>query len=177
VNLKRSVDRRTISHPYSELLPSERDEASGCTVCREDQVLISIPGITPVYLCHRIARKVEAALRELVEAGEHIVSLRGYTVIMSKGPLDAEGNRTQFSNHSFGAALDINRELNGLYKNCFQWGPKCKLALGGPWRPGTPGTLVRGGPIVSAMEAIGLKWGGEIAGRQKDFMHFSLSGY
>jgi hypothetical protein len=177
VKLKRSIDVHTVSHPYSALLPGERDPASGCTVCREDQVPLSVPGVGRTYLCYKVAKRVETVLRRLVAQGVHIVSLRGYKVIKSRGPLDAKGNRTGFSNHSYGAALDINRELNGLYKNCFRWGPACKLALGGPWRPGVPGTLVKGGPVVSAMKGIGFKWGGEIVGREKDFMHFSPSGY
>jgi len=31
--------------------------------------------------------------------------------------------------------------------------------------------------IVRAIEDIGLKWGGEIDGKRKDFMHFSPTGY
>jgi hypothetical protein len=177
VKLKRSVDVHTVSHPYADLLPGERDPGSGCTVCREDQVPVNVPGVGQVMLCYKVAKRVEDVLLRLVARGAHIVSLRGYKVIRSRGPLDAGGNRTGFSNHSYGAALDINRELNGLYKNCVTWGPRCRLAMGGPWRPGVPGTLVKGGAVVSAMKDIGFKWGGEIAGRQKDFMHFSITGY
>ena len=96
---------------------------------------------------------------------------------MTRGKVDAESNRTQFSNHSFGIALDINDEQNGLYGQCFSFGPQCKLRKGGPWRPDQFASLVEDGDIVQSMKALGFKWGGEIQGRQKDFMHFSPTGY
>ena len=67
---------------------------------------------------------------------------------------------------------------NGLYNNCYEWGPKCKLVLGGNWRPGeTEGSLAPDSAIVRKMKSLGFKWGGEIKASQKDFMHFSLSGF
>jgi len=85
--------------------------------------------------------------------------------------------RTQYSYHSFGVAIDINAEQNGLYGNCVTFSDACQLRRGGPWRPGRPGTITLGDPIYDGLTDIGLRWGGEIAGRQKDFMHFSLTGY
>ena len=177
VKQKRSVEARTVSHAYSELADEEVDKATGCTVCSEDQMELSIPGIAPFKLCRKIAPDVEAALNDLIMKGFPVKSIKGYLVIKSRGEIDSKGNRTGFSNHSYGAAVDINRELNGLYDNCYSFGPSCRLVLGGRWQPETPGTNVDDGPSVKAMKGIGLKWGGQIAGRQKDFMHFSPTGY
>jgi hypothetical protein len=97
---------------------------------------------------------------------------------LTRGPIDPDGNRTRFSNHSFGVAIDINPKHNGLYTNCFQFGPQCKRIRGGHWRPHQdPFSLKPDGNVVKALQRIGLKWGGRIQGRQKDFMHFSITGY
>jgi hypothetical protein len=85
---------------------------------------------------------------------------------MTKGEVDDVGNRTQFSLHSYGVALDINRRQNGLYDHCDVFGPDCRLMQRGAWRPGRPGSLTADGPFVLALERIGLQWGGTVAGRQ-----------
>lgn len=175
--LRKSARFEKVSHPYDSLKEDEIDKATGCTVCREDQVLIKVPPLQSFYVCYKYADKVREAFHELVGSNATIQSVRGYKVIRSKGPLDDQGNRTQFSNHSYGAAIDVNRELNGLYDNCYEFGPKCKLLHGGKWNPDVPGTLVEGGKIVETLRSIGFKWGGKIKGKQKDFMHFSFSGY
>jgi hypothetical protein len=177
VTLKQSVDRKTVSHPYSTITLDEIDPITGCTVCSEDQEIISIPPLEPFLLCSRIAPQVRAALERLIRDGAPVFAVIGYHVIKSRGPVDSAGNRTGFSNHSFGTAIDINPAQNGLYDHCFQFGPGCRLMRGGEWRPGVAGTLERDSYIVKAMGAIGLRWGGEIEGRQKDFMHFSPTGY
>jgi hypothetical protein len=58
-----------------------------------------------------------------------------------------------------------------------QFGPECRLIQGGVWIPGGYGVLDRDAPIVRSMKEEGFRWGGEIAGKQKDFMHFSVTGY
>ncbi len=84
----------------------------------------------------------------------------------------------EFSNHSYGIAIDINTDHNGLYGNCVEFGPQCQLIRGSLWRPGVdPYSLQLNGLVVKKLKEIGFKWGGEIKGKQKDFMHFSLSGY
>jgi hypothetical protein len=177
VKAKKVIEVKKTRHAYKEVTGEETDPATGCTVCREDQVLISLPPIPKFRICRKLAPKVKKTLLGLIEGGATIKSIRGYRAVRSKGALDKDGNRTVLSNHSFGTAIDINRELNGLYDRCFEFGPKCRLVLGGRWKPGVPGTLVENGPVVRAMKEIGFKWGGEIKGRQKDFMHFSLTGY
>ena len=110
--------------------------------------------------------------------GEKINSVVGYRVGRTRGGVDAQGNRTGFSNHSYGVAIDINTEHNGLYINCVEFGPQCQLSRGGSWRPlQDPYSLLKDGQIVKMFKRTGFKWGGEIKGQQKDFMHFSLTGY
>jgi D-alanyl-D-alanine carboxypeptidase len=177
VNTKSSVNLKKVRHPYNELRTEEIDAVTGCTVCSEDQVLINIPPVAPFSVCRAIAPGVRDAVTSLIRKGMPIHTIIGYRVIKSRGAADGNGNRTGFSNHSFGTAIDINPELNGLYDNCLKFGPQCRLLRGGEWRPGTPGTLDKNSDIVAAFKHAGFHWGGEIAGKQKDFMHFSLTGY
>lgn len=120
---------------------------------------------------------MRAELSELLQSGEKIYEVVGYRVGMTRGNVDQDGNRTVFSNHSFGTALDINPGQNGLYENCVQFGPNCRLIRGGAWKQGREGTLTVDSATVQGMQRLGLRWGGEIKGRQKDFMHFSITGY
>ena len=174
---KRSVSAKKVEHAYSELIPEEIDPATGCTVCSEDQELVSVPPLQPFHVCYRIAPRVRRVLSHLMQKGAPIKTVVGYRVIKSRGAVDGNGNRTGFSNHSFGTAIDINPELNGLYDDCVEFGPQCRLLRGGEWRPGVAGTLEKDGDIVTSFKQERFKWGGEIAGKQKDFMHFSLTGY
>ena len=178
VHEKKAVEYRLVKKDFRELAPFERDPVSGCSVCEQDQLEISLPNLKPFKICKHVATDVENSLRSLIQTGQPIKSVIGYRVGLTRGPLDVKGNRTQFSNHSFGVAIDINAEHNGLYTNCFQFGPQCKKIRGGHWRPGIdPLSLVHNSQIVQMFKRIGLKWGGEIKGRQKDFMHFSITGY
>ena len=177
VKLKASGEPQEVRHPYSDLKQEEIDPATGCTVCSEDQENIMLPPLQPFSACSKLAPRVRSALSYLLAKGETIRTVVGYHVIRSRGPVDQEGNRTEFSNHSFGTAIDINPEQNGLYGNCHAFGPGCILLRGGPWNPGTLGALERDGMIVSVLKQEGFRWGGEITGSQKDFMHFSLTGY
>jgi hypothetical protein len=143
----------------------------------EDQELIILPSLQPFSVCFKLAPRVRSILAEMVGRGAPINTVVGYHVIKSRGHVDGNGNRTEFSNHSFGTAIDINPELNGLYDNCINFAPACRLIRGGEWRPGVWGTIEKSSDIVFLFEQAGFKWGGEIAGKQKDFMHFSLTGY
>lgn len=175
---KRAVNRHTVTHPYSELSRNEIDPITGCSVCREDQVRLSIPPLKPFYVCHIVAPYIDSAVRDLLAAGEPIQTIIGYRVGKTRGDLDKDGLRTRFSNHSFGIAIDINSAHNGLYDHCLRFDSTCRLIRGGPWKPQTqPLSLARDGAIVERLKREGFHWGGEIRGRQKDFMHFSPSGY
>ena len=174
---RQSIDRGVVTHPYDSTGPAEVDPATGCTVCKEDQSEIRVPPLEPFSVCYKIASRVQAALEELVRRGAPIFAVTGYHVIKSRGSVNNRGDRTEFSNHSFGTAIDINPDRNGLYDQCVKFGPECRLLRGGEWRPGVPGTLERESDVVRAVKAAGFRWGGEIAGKQKDFMHFSPSGY
>lgn len=175
---QRAVQQTVVSKDISMLLPDELDARSGCSVCVEDQQVIKLDGLPEFSVCKKYARLVQDTLVGLIRQGERINSVIGYRVGHTRGDIDLQGNRSGFSNHSFGIAIDINTEHNGLYGNCIQFGPQCKLLRAGPWRPGDdPYSLRRDGLIVKAFKQAGFKWGGEIEGRQKDFMHFSLTGY
>lgn len=175
---QRAVQQTTVSKDTSMLLPGELDAKSGCSVCAEDQQAIKLNGLPEFSVCRKYAQLVQDTLVSLMRQGERINSVIGYRVGRTRGDLDAQGNRSGFSNHSFGIAIDINTEHNGLYGNCVQFGPQCKLLRAGPWRPGDdPYSLQQDGLIVKTFKQAGFKWGGEIKGQQKDFMHFSLTGY
>lgn len=177
VNQRSATARERVEKPYRQLGPDELDAASGCSVCVEDQAEIQLEGIAPFRVCRKVAPKVEAQLRELQSQGVAIRSLTGYRVGMTRGDVDPEGNRTKFSNHSFGIALDINASANGLYESCYTVGPGCRLRMGGEWNPRrNPLSMTAQHPVVIAMKRIGFRWGGELEGLQKDFMHFSLAG-
>ncbi len=174
---KRAVHRQRVEHPYSQLEPREVDPLTGCTVCEQDQVTIKLEGIAPFKICHVLAAEVKQILQQQLVQGQYLNKVVGYRVGMTKGPLDDSGSRTRFSYHSFGIALDINEQDNGLYDNCLSFDSRCRLLRGGRWDPRQPGSLSRDHPLVRAFKRMGLKWGGEIAGKQKDFMHFSPYGY
>lgn len=173
---RQSVNHARVQKPYAQLTAEEKDPHSSCTVCEEDQEAIELEGRPPIYICKDYAGAVRQIMNTLMVAGFPIRSIEAYRPGRSKGPVDARGLRTQFSNHSFGTAIDFNSEINGLYTDCFAFGPGCHLLRGGAWQPGQPGTVTKDSVIYKSFMQIGWKWGGELVGRQKDFMHFSLNG-
>lgn len=176
--LHRPVDHQIVEKPYSELSEMEIDEVTGCSVCEQDQVEVHIRHLKSFKVCYVFAGWLEKLLNELVEDGEPLEKVIGYRVGKTRGDADEYGNRTRFSNHSFGIAVDINPEHNGLYDQCVEYGNACRLIKGGPWSPGLDKrSLTSDSRIVELLEQAGFKWGGEIAGKQKDFMHFSPTGY
>jgi hypothetical protein len=168
--------RRVVDKPRAELTDQEQGPL-GCTPCREDQVEVTLRNGLEFLACAKLAKPLGEALDAAIERGQDIGTVVGYRAQMSKGPADRDGNRTQLSNHAFGVAIDVNEGQNGLYDQCVTWSPACRLIKGGPYRPGEKGSIESDSPLVAAMKAIGLEWGGRIAGKQKDFMHFSPSGY
>lgn len=174
---RKAVEYQRISKPYSELSTAEIDKNTGCSVCEEDQVILQIDPLKPFKVCHKVADKIQFVLRQAIDQGQVIDSIVTYRVGKTRGDIDTEGNRTRFSNHSFGVAIDINSKNNGLYNNCFSFGPQCRLIKGGEWSPQNPKSITYNSPIVRLMINNGYKWGGKIQGKQKDFMHFSQSGY
>lgn len=177
-NTKQAEERQTVSKPYHDLSSEERDASTGCSVCEEDQRWIQVGQLEPVRMCRVLAERVERILNQVLARGFQINQLVAYRVGMTRGDVDKDGKRTRFSNHSFGVAIDINADSNGLYQNCMEYNENCTLRRGGEWRPGqNPDSITAGGELVTKMKSAGFKWGGEIGGRQKDFMHFSPSGY
>jgi hypothetical protein len=175
-NTTTSPVKQLVRHARSEMAADETDKETGCTVCSEDQEVIDVPPIPQFSLCYKLAPLMRFVLKDFVAKGAPIHTVVGYHVIKSRGDTDPVGNRTEFSNHSYGTAFDINPDQNGLYDNCVKFGPECKLVRGGLWKPGTPGTLEKDGMIEKKLDDVGFVWGGGIEGNQKDFMHFSLTG-
>ncbi len=171
-----AVGHKKVQTAWTSLTLEERGTVGGCSVCAEDQVEVKV-GELPVFrICSVFKERIERALIMALRSGFPIESISAYRVGKSKGPLNEMGERTQFSNHSYGTAIDINAERNGLYDRCAQFGPLCRLLRGGVYNPGKPGVIVKDSIIYKAFKQEGLNWGGEINGLQKDFMHFSLTG-
>jgi hypothetical protein len=173
----KAVGHAKIVKLYSEVTASEKDDLTGCSVCEEDQVELTYRGLRPFKVCKVIAPKVKAAIESLQQRNAPLLDVVGYRPGMTRGQIDRYGNRTGFSNHSFGVALDINSEQNGLYDNCPSFKPSCRLIKGGKWDPTQEVSLTKQSMIVQEFERQGFRWGGEIEGLQKDFMHFSPTGY
>ena len=175
---RQAEDQEAISKPYTALSIDEIDPETGCSVCIEDQRVIKIGNLEPVRVCKIIANQISWVLNTAIAEGFSVRQLRGYRVGRTRGDVDTHGKRTGFSNHAFGIAIDVNAESNGLYENCIEFGKQCLLRRGGKWQPDkNPQSIGKQSSLVRLMKDSGLKWGGEILGKQKDFMHFSPSGY
>lgn len=176
VNQRKAVNHQQVRKSKAVLTPEEKGSLPGCTVCEEDQIDIQIQGVPPFKICKILQIQLNRALQKVVQEGFPLFSIVGYRVGKSKGPLDSLGRRTQFSNHSYGTAIDFNSERNGLYDACIHFGPQCRLIRGGDYQVGRPGTITRDSGLYRALKVEGFKWGGEIQAKQKDFMHFSQTG-
>jgi hypothetical protein len=109
ISQQRPVNIHTVIHPYSQLSEEEVDYQTGCTVCLEDQRLLQIGNLKPFLVCNKIADAVRDSLERSLEAGEIVLEVTAYRPGRTRNPLDSDGNRTGFSNHAYGAAIDINR--------------------------------------------------------------------
>ncbi len=178
-----NVKRKSFEGPIRKVverskLPSDHvDQKSGCSVCEEDQVEIDLNNGKRARICRFIAAKVEKALNQSLISGFKIMELEGYLVKMTRGEIDREGYRTGLSNHSFGLSIDVNRSHNGLYSNCLSYTENCELMHGGTWSPEHHLSITSDSTLVDNLRRKGFAWGGAIEGAQKDFMHFSPSGY
>lgn len=193
VKKRRAVRHKRVEKPYGEVTDAERDPmGSECTVCKEDQIEVKVKGIPSVTVCWVFETKVRKALKQIRVGKEfRIEQIEGYRVGKTRGPV-ARGVRTVFSNHSYGTAIDINRNDNGLYNPCkvsaetLVSDPKrikrCRRRVGGRWdpdkNPKTTITMAEKSPGFHVYKAFNSfwSWGGELEGRLKDFMHFSLDG-
>lgn len=188
--LKKAVNRITVNKPYGEVTAEERDpDYPECTVCQEDQEEVKVKGLPSVTICKRFSAQVREALTKLKESRRadpsafRVVSLIGYRVGKTRGRIE-RGLRMEFSNHSFGTAIDINAKYNGLYRPCsvsklssFKDVKGCRLRHGGHWRPKRKPQLSIGkGSEVYQLFTAFWRWGGERSDRVRDFMHFSPTG-
>ncbi len=187
----RAVNRRQVSHPYSEVEGDERDPNDPrCTVCEEDQVTVDTAGlgidVSPIQVCWAHREAVERALTDIVNSGQfEFTELVGYRPGRTRGRV-VDGVRTEMSNHAYGTAIDINANHNALYRNCnvrvtdAASIADCTRGVGGAWDPDArPRTsVVRDGVVFAAFtDLAGWLWGGDISGSTRDLMHFSLTGY
>jgi len=143
VDLKKAVEFEKVSHSYSALERHEIDLKTQCTVCEEDQEWIDVGDIPRFRICKVLAPNIRKVLSNAYDSGFTFNKVIGYRVGMTRGEIDENGNRTQFSNHSFGIAIDINEDQNGLYDQCIEFSDNCRLRKGGHWRPGVKGTLIK----------------------------------
>ena len=188
---KRSTDHFHVEKPYNEVTDDERDpNAPECTICSEDQVFIDPKEfgvkLGKIRICHAFAPQIRKALTAIAQSGEFdIIQLEGYRPGRTRGKIDDNGLRTQWSQHSFGTALDINANRNAIYSNCPHKAVNsakdldgCKKGIGGAWQPEKQPrvSIVKDGIVYREMTAF-WKWGGEIDGNTKDIMHFSVTGY
>lgn len=174
--LRRTVRTKKVEKPRSALTAAETGPF-GCTPCREDQREVRLSNGLSFSACARVADRFKAALEGALAEGARLETVVGYRAQFSKGEPNAEGERTELSNHAFGVALDVNEGSNGLYDRCLKWSPDCRLIKAGPWRESDPLSHTPDHAVVRRLKSEGFSWGGEIAGRQKDFMHFSPTGY
>lgn len=84
------------------------------------------------------------------------------------------GDRSQWSEHSYGRAIDINPVQNP-YVSASSIVPDDGRPYADRGRV-DPGVLHAGDPVVIAFEAAGWHWGGTWTGRTHDYMHFSTTG-
>jgi len=186
VKRRRAVDHRLVEKPRAELTDEERDPAHpACSVCREDQVEVRLEGLKPFSVCHVFADRVRSALERVRASGAFdLKTVTGYRPGRTRGRV-VDGRRTRLSNHSFGTAIDVNARHNGLYGDCRLDAPprvakdiaRCKLRMGGTWDPARRPrlTVVRDGPVYRELTRF-WRWGGDLPGKLKDFMHFSVTG-
>jgi hypothetical protein len=186
VKTKKTVGHLRVDKPYAEVVDDERDPADRrCTVCSEDQVAVKVAGLPEIQVCRFWAGKVTEALKGIqADGGFALERLEGYRPGRTRGAVK-DGLRTEWSNHSFGTAIDINAHHNAIYNGCkLAASPTraadiahCKRGLGGAWDPQRrPNlTIVAGGAPHKAFTAF-WKWGGALPGQLKDFMHFSITG-
>lgn len=187
---RQAVDHYKVDKAYGDLTTDEKSpDDPRCTPCVEDQVTIDPRALginaEPFRVCYIYADAMSQALQEIkASASFEIKSLTAYRVGKTRGKI-VDGKRTEWSNHSFGTAIDINAEHNGLYNRCntsigskTSDVAKCKLGMGGAWDPDKrpKHTITSDGVVVKAMGKF-WKWGGSIPGDLKDIMHFSITGY
>jgi hypothetical protein len=174
--LKKSEGPFHVNRPYSQLNKFEKSP-EGCTPCESDQQIMQLKNGLRFTACKHFAQQFKMALDKALDSGRKIQTVLSYRPSISKGPPDSSGRRTIFSHHAFGTAIDINEDFNGLYGNCTTWNGACQLIKGGAYSPMHPMSIRDNDEFVTNFKGIGLKWGGQIQGIQKDFMHFSFDGY
>lgn len=169
----RSVNHKQVVKAYSDLTPEERGVIPACSICEEDQVEIRLPDTPTFKVCKIYKEEIVRILKEVKRENFPLISIIGYRVGKSLGKTDSQGRRTKFSTHSYGLAIDFNSEINGMYNSCQSFNEKCKLIHGGNYQPHKMGALHPQTTLYKELSKLGFKWGGELFGRQKDFMHFS----
>lgn len=172
---RRSTRSIKVSKNRSALTKEEKGSHQ-CTPCVEDQQTITLRNHIELTVCKYVALDIQKTLNQAIEEGFIIESIVGYRPSKSRGPLDMLGNRTQFSQHAYGLAIDINEAHNGLYANCQLWKESCRLLKGGAYEKKHSLSIQPDGVLVQRMRAIKWLWGGERPDSLKDFMHFSPDG-
>lgn len=185
----RIENRQHVRKPFAQVTRDETSPVdSRCTVCESDQVEIRPSELgsnaDAFRVCWAHAPRVRRALQRAVRAGARIEDVVGYRPGKTRGPTDSAGRRTVWSNHSFGTAVDINDEYNGLY-SCERDPedprlPSCRRLHGGAYDPADHPreSVTRQSPIYRELRESGWRWGGDVVPEvgYADLMHFSLDG-
>lgn len=102
---RKAVEFQFISHAYSSISEIEIDPTTGCTVCEEDQVEISIAPLPSFKVCHLLASDLKMVVEDLLSQGEPVFDVVGYRVGKTRGEIDDLGNRTGFQQSLFWCCL------------------------------------------------------------------------
>jgi D-alanyl-D-alanine carboxypeptidase-like protein len=100
------------------------------------------------FRCHRRLREIFGEVFARIAAAELASKLRSFGGCFMYRP---QRTGTKLSTHSWGIAIDLNPETNGL---------------------GTLGDM--DGEVIKVFQDFGFEWGGEWLGRARDPMHFQF---
>lgn len=178
----RSTDHEDVNKPFSAVTGDEVSSTDPrCTICESDQVLVELDGVPPFEICWVYVDEVVDAFLEAQRNGFIFEEVEGYRPGRTGGRTDSRGVRTEYGEHAYGLALDINGDFNGMYRcRVDPSDPErvraCRLAHGGEYRPERypRRSIVRGGPLYRALTRRGWVWAGDEYEElgYLDIMHF-----
>lgn len=177
------VTAEDLAHSWHEGCPVGPEDLRRVEVVHHDFSGATRTGAIVVHRDH--AEDVAWVFERLFEAGYPIASVVPIGELQ-QGAEDEPGydntsgfhcrfveGTTRWSEHAYGAAIDINVHLNPYVRGDYVWpaGTDRYLDRG----LGEPGMIVEGDAVTRAFDVIGWGWGGRWRSA-KDYQHFSASG-